>query len=113
MKQLVVAAAVTALVACGAMGPDVRLGNVPDGGLGSAAGGAANATGGGASNATGGGVSNATGGGSALVDAGALAAMYPSWALNDIQPSSPRATQRYGLSVFQGQPLVVVLIEGF
>lgn len=99
--QLLVAAAATALVACGAMTPDVRQGGGDAGltGGGAAAGGSAAAGG------------MASGGG--LVDAGALASMYPTWELTDLQPASPRANQRYGLSVFRGQPLVVVLIEGF
>lgn len=42
-----------------------------------------------------------------------VAAMYPSWQLVDLQPRSPRFNQSYGLSEFQGQPLVVYLIEGF
>jgi hypothetical protein len=39
--------------------------------------------------------------------------MYPAWTLTDIQPRSPMAQQAYGLSAFQGRPLVAVLIEGF
>lgn len=37
----------------------------------------------------------------------------PTWQLEDVQPGSPRFGQTYGLSVFAGRPVVVVLLEGF
>lgn len=37
----------------------------------------------------------------------------PTWQLEDVQPGSPRFGQSYGLSVFAGRPVVVVLLEGF
>ena len=88
-----------ALVGC-ALGPDLS----DDGGLG-AGGGVA--------------VSDAGAGGGTGIDAGALAdagadvSMYPAWALTDLQPQSPRFNTSYGLSVFAGRPVAVVLLEGF
>lgn len=38
---------------------------------------------------------------------------YPTWELEDVQPQSARANETYGLSVFAGRPLVVVLLEGY
>lgn len=43
------------------------------------------------------------------VDPGQL----PAWALEDIQPASPRAGQTYGLETFSGQIVVVTLLAGF
>jgi hypothetical protein len=40
-------------------------------------------------------------------------AEYPAWQLTDIQTQSPRHNTSYGLSVFAGRPVVVVLLEGF
>lgn len=37
----------------------------------------------------------------------------PTWSLQDIQPMSPRFTETYGLDVFSGSVLVVVLVQGF
>jgi hypothetical protein len=90
----------SALVACGVAAPR-------DGG---GSGGAAAATGGGSAEGGGvvaGGGAAATGGGSGAV------AMYPSWQLTDIQPTSPRFNQSYGLDAFAGRPVVAVLLEGF
>lgn len=108
----VVAALVTVLLACGG---DVM--RTPD--PGALGGGAPNATGGGtAGSVTGGGAvsgGGTVGGGSVGSMGGGtvVAAMYPAWQLTDLQPASPRPGQSYGLSAFQGRPLVVVLIEGF
>lgn len=104
----VLVACVAVLVACGAA---VNDGGAVDAGLGQRTGGGApDATAGGAAGqgggAAGGSVGNAAGG-------MALAAMYPTWTLTDLQPLSPRANETYGLSAFAGRPLVVVLIEGF
>ena len=38
---------------------------------------------------------------------------FPAWALEDIQPASPRAGQTYGLETFSGQIVVVTLLAGF
>ena len=37
----------------------------------------------------------------------------PAWALEDIQPASPRSGQIYGLDTFSGQIVVVTLLSGF
>ena len=85
------------------------------GGMASAGGAPDGAMGGGMASA-GGAPGGAMGGGSVMNGAGGgmvLAAMYPSWTLQDLQPASPRANETYGLSAFQGRALVVVMIEGF
>lgn len=101
----VLAACVIVLVACGA--PTT----LDTGGTG----GVTRGTGGGVASA-GGTAGGAMGGGSVMNGAGGgmvLAAMYPSWTLEDLQPASPRANETYGLSAFQGRALVVVMVEGF
>lgn len=110
LAQGLTAALVTALMACGGamMQPTDADGGATAGGAPSAGGSAGGAlAGGGTALAGGTAVAGGTAGGMML------AAAYPSWQLVDVQPRSPRANQSYGLSVFQGQPLVVVLIEGF
>lgn len=115
----VLGACVIALMACGAGMP--RDGSETGGGSaqnssggqgGGASAGGSVATAGGASA---GGSVGAAGGAVAGGSAGGvtLAAMYPTWTLTDIQPRSPMAQQAYGLSAFQGRPVVAVLIEGF
>lgn len=104
----VLAACVTVLVACGA--PMLDPGGT--GGVQRGAGGGMAAAGGTAS-AGGAAGGSAMGGGNGAAGGMVLAAMYPSWTLEDLQPASPRANQTYGLSAFQGQALVVVMIEGF
>jgi hypothetical protein len=47
------------------------------------------------------------------VDAPASVSMLPTWALEDLQPASPRVGQTYGLDVFTGRIIVVSLLEGF
>jgi hypothetical protein len=41
------------------------------------------------------------------------AVTLPTWALEDVQPESPRAGQTYGLDAFAGKTVVVALLEGF
>ncbi len=41
------------------------------------------------------------------------ASRIPAWMLEDVQPTSPRAGQTYGLDTFSGKIVVVVLLEGF
>jgi hypothetical protein len=100
----VLSALVAALVACGGAltepdrstdGGATPPGPIGDGGPGAAGDGGAASDGG------------ADGGGELV------AAMYPVWRLLDLQPQSPRFNQTYDLAAFQGQPLVVYLIEGF
>ena len=42
-----------------------------------------------------------------------LPGVLPAWALEDIQPVSPRVGQTYGLDGFTGKIIVVSLLEGF
>jgi len=49
----------------------------------------------------------------AAIDARAEPARLPLWALQDIQPESPRFGQTYSLSEFPNEVLVVLLVEGF
>lgn len=44
---------------------------------------------------------------------GTVAAEFPAWLLEDVQPQSPRAGQTYGLQAFLGRPLVVMLLQGY
>jgi hypothetical protein len=112
--QGVLTASVMGLLACGGamVAPDAGSGGAA--GM-TAAGGRAMGAGGGAG-AGSGGISAAGGSAGMAASGGAggqLMAMYPSWQLTDIQPASPRANETYGLAAFQGQPVVVYLIEGF
>lgn len=47
------------------------------------------------------------------VDAPANAITLPRWALEDVQPASPRVGQTYSLDAFTQKIIVVSLLEGF
>lgn len=47
------------------------------------------------------------------VDAPSNAITLPRWALEDVQPASPRVGQTYSLDVFTQKIIVVSLLEGF
>jgi len=47
------------------------------------------------------------------VDAGPNAIRLPRWALEDVQPASPRVGQTYSLDAFTQKIIVVSLLEGF
>ena len=40
-------------------------------------------------------------------------ARLPTWMLEDVEPTSPRFGQTYGLDVFTDHTVVVTLVEGF
>ena len=101
-----------------ACGPDTSMqGAPPDpmlpmqmqlgGGTAASAGGAA-----GGSSAGGGAAGGTVNGGSAGGATGSQF-VYPSWEREDIQAASPRRGEVYGLEVFRGRTVVVVLLEGF
>jgi hypothetical protein len=72
------------------------------------------ATGGGAGADAGTGSTSPDGG--SAVDAGAAPLeqfVYPAWDREDVQPQSRRFGQVYGLEVYRGRAVVVVLLEGF
>jgi hypothetical protein len=46
-------------------------------------------------------------------DASPQPVTLPTWMLEDIQPKSPRANQTYGLDAFDGNTIVVTLVQGF
>lgn len=50
---------------------------------------------------------------SRLGDVDAAPVGLPSWMLEDVQPSSPRVGQTYGLQTFSNKIVVVTLLEGF
>jgi len=56
---------------------------------------------------------NSSGGGSTSGGGTTTMPEYPIWAFADVQTSSPKFNQTYGLSEFAGRPLVVTLLEGF
>ncbi len=47
------------------------------------------------------------------IDAMTATPRIPSWTREDIQPASPRFGEVYGLSEFDGEILVAVLVQGF
>ncbi|MBA3463814.1 MAG: hypothetical protein H0T46_27910 [Deltaproteobacteria bacterium] len=49
----------------------------------------------------------------ATADAPTGTSNLPSWSLEDVQPTSPRVGQTYGLDTFTGKIIVVSLLEGF
>ena len=93
-----------ALAACASLDAPQGDGGLGGGGQSGGGQGGGLATAGGA----GGGMAGGAGG-----SGGFAAAVYPSWQRKDVQPQSPRFNQTYGLGVFQGRPLVAILMEGF
>lgn len=47
------------------------------------------------------------------VDAFVDTSTWPAWQLEDVQPTSPRAGETYGLDAFAGKIVVMSLLQGF